>query len=100
MDTLAAAIHAFPSTSRILDGLFADALRDSSARGASSRLRPGRAAAPPGRASRQGFDLDRVHDRLDLGLDLWGGSREARHSTTTQINPHIENPDAPPAFEP
>ena len=28
MDTLAAAIHAFPSTSRIFDGLFADALRE------------------------------------------------------------------------
>ena len=28
MDTLAAAIHAFPSTSRILDGLYADALRE------------------------------------------------------------------------
>ncbi len=28
MDTLAAAIHAFPSTSRIFDGLYADALRE------------------------------------------------------------------------
>lgn len=28
MDTLAAAFHAFPSTSRILDGLYADALRE------------------------------------------------------------------------
>jgi pyruvate/2-oxoglutarate dehydrogenase complex dihydrolipoamide dehydrogenase (E3) component len=28
MDTLAASIHAFPSTSRILDGLYADALRE------------------------------------------------------------------------
>ena len=28
MDTLATAIHAFPSTSRIFDGLFADAMRE------------------------------------------------------------------------
>jgi hypothetical protein len=28
MDTLAAAIHAFPSTSRSFEGLYADALRE------------------------------------------------------------------------
>jgi hypothetical protein len=28
IDTLATAIHAFPSTSRIFDGLFTDALRE------------------------------------------------------------------------
>ena len=75
MDTLAAAIHAFPSTSRILDGLYADALRELERPGERRQaLRPGvvgrdrggssDGAARPGLAS--GFDLDRVHDAWSL----------------------------------
>ncbi len=73
MDTLAAAIHAFPSTSRILDGLYADALRELGASGEHRQdTESGRVvnATRPGVAS--GFDLDGVDDRLELGLDLSG----------------------------
>ncbi len=43
METLAASIHAFPSTSRIFDGLYADALRELDA----SVARPTRRGLPP-----------------------------------------------------
>ena len=66
MEVLADTIHAFPSTSRILNGLFADALRElrqagqrRRLRGTRARLRSrprrrrGRAAAAPSRARRR-----------------------------------------------